>query len=322
MIRKTFSALLLLIACTAFADNRGHAAGPGQIPVTTVSGFVTAVNGSNVTLANGLVTIDVSHATITSDRGATATIAPGSLIFATVNTSLVATTVVVSNAPQVTLSGPVQAINASAGTLQVLGLTIHTDVNTSFGGEHGIGRLSDIATNDVVLVQANNVGGALVASSILVFAPMQQLFPTLLHGVVKSIGSDSWVITDSHRGDTTILVNNQTRILGSPKIGDVVDVLANVDSAHNFVAIAISVSPTAHAQTHVTGVLKSKAITSGPNGPATFWTIGPAVGLGPDYQVQVTSETKIIGDPQIHDHVDALVNITSQGLVAISITKQ
>jgi len=325
MIRKTFSALvLLLVAFVAVAGNRGHVSGPGQIPGTTVSGFVTAVSGSNVTLANGLVTIDVSHATITNDRGGTATITPGSLIFATVQsgTSLVASTVVISNTAQVTLSGPVQSVNASAGTLQLLGLTIHTDANTSFGGDHAIRVLSDIATNDVVVVQANNVGGALVASSILVFAPMQQVFPTLLHGAVKTIGTDSWVITDSHRGDTTVVVNQQTRILGAPKVGDVVDVLANVDSAHNFVAIAISVSPVGHAQSHITGVLKSKAITSGPFGSATFWTIGPSVGLGPDYVVQVTSDTKIVGDPQIHDRVDALVNITSQGLVAISITKQ
>jgi hypothetical protein len=314
MIRQTFSALaLLLIAVTAVADNRGHVSGPSQIPGTTVSGFVTAVNGSSVTLANGLVTIDVSHATITNDRGGTATIAPGSLIFATVNTSLVATTVVVSTTPQVTLSGPVQSVNASAGTLQVLGLTIHTDANTSFGGDHGIRRLSDIATNDVVVVQANNVNGSLLASSILVFAPMQQLFPTLLHGTVKSIGTDSWVITDSHRGDTTVVVNNQTRILGSPKVGDTVDVLANVDSAHNFVAIAISVSPVFNSHLHFTGVVKQIGTNS--------WVIGPSAGLGPDTIVQVNSQTKIVGDPHVGDRVDVVLDPSSALNVALSITK-
>ena len=325
MIRKTlFSALLLFIAFAAFADNRGRVAGPGQIPGTTASGIVSAVSGSNVSLANGLVTIDVSHATITNDRGGTATITPGSLIFAVLqsSTSLVASSVVVSSVPQVTLSGPVQSVNASAGTLQLLGLTIHTDANTSFGGDHSIRRLSDITTNDVVVVQANNVGGALVASSILVFAPAQQLCPTLLHGTVKSIGTESWVITDSHRGDTTVVVNNQTRIIGSPKAGDTVDVLANVDSAHNFVAISISISPLIRAQFHLSGVVKSKAITSGPNGSATYWTIGPASGFGPDYLVEITSDTKIVGDPQIHDHVDVLAGITDHGLVAITITKQ
>ena len=314
MIGKTFSALaLLLIAFTAVADNRGHVSGPVQIPGTTVSGFVTAVNGSSVTLANGLVTIDVSHASIANDRGGPATITPGSLIFATVNTSLVASTVVVSNAPQVTLSGPVQAINTAAGTLQVLGLTIHTDANTSFGGSHGMVHLSDIATNDVVLVQANNVNGSLVASSILVFAPTQQLFPTLLHGAVKSIGTDSWVITDSHRGDTTVVVNNQTRILGSPKVGDIVDVLANVDSAHNFVAIAISISPVLNNRLHFTGVVKQIGTNS--------WVIGPSVGQGPDTIVQVNSHTVIVGNPKVGDRVDVVLDPSSALNVALSITK-
>ena len=313
MIRKSLTALaLLLIGITAFGQNR--APNRTQIPGTTVSGFVTAVNGSTISLANGLVNVDVSHATITNDRGGAATITPGSLIFAVLrsSSSLEAATVVVSNTPQVTLSGPVQSVNASAGTLQLLGLTIHTDANTSFGGDHNIRRLSDIVANDVVVVQANASGSSLLATSILVFAPMRQLFPTLLHGTVKSIGTDSWVITDTHRGDITVLVNNQTRILGSPKVGDTVDVLANVDSAHNYVAISISVSPV-NGRFHITGVVKQIGDRS--------WVIGPAVGLGPDTIVQVNSSTKIIGDPKVGDRVDVVLDPNSALNVALSITK-
>jgi len=314
MIRKSLTALALLIAIAAFGQTR--VPNRIQIPGTTVSGFVTAVNGSTISLANGLVNVDVSHATITNDRGAAATITPGSLIFAVLRTSnsLEAASVIVSNTPQVTLSGPVQSVNASAGTLQLLGLTIHTDANTSFGGDHSIRRLSDIVTNDIVVVQANASGSSLLATSILVFAPMRQLFPTLLHGTVKNIGTDSWVITDSRRGDTTVLINAQTRILGSPRVGDTVDVLANVDSANNFVAISISIafSPV-NSRFHFTGVVKQ--IGSG------SWVIGPAVGLGPDRIVQVNSSTKIIGDPRVGDRVDVLLDPNSALNVALSITK-
>lgn len=314
MIRKiSITSLALLVSIAAFAD-RGRASGAGHIPGTTVSGFVTAVNGSNVSLANGLVTLDVSHATITDDHGANGTITPGSLIFAVLqsSTSLVAQSVVVTRVPQVTLSGPVQSVDASAGTLQLLGLTIHTDANTSIGGDHNIRHLSDITTNDVVVLAANDVGGSLVASSILVFPPLQQIFPTLLHGTLKQIGTDSWVITDSKRGDIPIVVNQQTRILGSPKVGDVVDVLANVDSAHNYVAIVITVSPL-NVLLHFTGVVKQIGSKS--------WVIGPAVGLGPDRTVQVTSSTKIIGDPKVGDRVDVELDPASALNVALSITK-
>ncbi|PYQ59816.1 MAG: hypothetical protein DMF58_10265, partial [Acidobacteria bacterium] len=194
MIRKTLAPLFLLVAVTAVAQNRGHAVTvPFPFPGTTVSGVVTAVNGTNVSLANGLVIVDVSQATITDDRGNQATITPGSLIFVILrsSTSLQASTVIVTNIPQVTLSGPVQSVNAAAGTLQVLGLTIHTNSSTSIGGSHGIHGLSDIVANDVVQIQADAVGSTLVASSILVFAPAPQPLPTLLHGTVKSIGTDS-----------------------------------------------------------------------------------------------------------------------------------
>jgi hypothetical protein len=313
MIRKSLTALALLVAIAAFGQSR--VPNRTQIPGTTVSGFVTAVNGSTISLANGLVNVDVSHATITNDRGAAATITPGSLIFVVLRTSnsLEAASVVVSNSPQVTLSGPVQSVNASAGTLQLLGLTIHTDANTSFGGDHNIRRLSDIVANDIVVVQANASGSSLLATSILVFAPMRQLFPTLLHGTVKNIGTDSWVITDTRRGDTTVLVNAQTKILGSPKVGDTVDVLANVDAANNFVAISIALSPVSNSRFHFTGVVKQIGDRS--------WVIGPAVGLGPDRIVQVNSSTKIIGDPRVGDRVDVVLDPNSALNLALSITK-
>ncbi|HEY8132224.1 MAG TPA: DUF5666 domain-containing protein, partial [Thermoanaerobaculia bacterium] len=124
------------------------------------------------------------------------------------------------------------------------------------------------------------------------------------------IGTDSWIITDTRRGDVNVKVNAQTKIVGSPKVGDTVDVLANVDSANNYVAVSIALSPT---QMHISGVVKSIG--------ATTWVIGPAVGLGPDFLVQVTAQTRIVGDPKVGDRVDALVQPGRDGFVAISITK-
>ena len=292
---------------------------PPPMPGTTVSGVVTAVNGSNVSLANGLVVIDVSHASINNDHGTATTIAPGSMIFAVLqsSTSLVASSVVVTSIPQVTLSGPVQAVNATAGTLGLLGLTIHTDPNTSIGG---VRTLADIVVGDNVIVQANGGSAGLTATSILVIPNMQQIMPTLIHGTVKSIGTDSWVI-----GDKTVLVNAQTKIIGSPKVGDTVDVLANIDSAHNYVAISISVSPSS-VQVRVSGVVKAinqnHSLAPCPQDGCVIqiWVIGPAAGLGPDFLVNQNARTQLVGDPKVGDHVEVLMTVP--GNTAISITKQ
>jgi hypothetical protein len=305
------------MAAVVWAQNRGRVVGPVPVPIpgSTISGFVTAVNGNTIELASGLVIIDASRATITDEHGVAVTaITPGSLIFAILRsgTALQASSVVVTKLPQVTLSGTVQAVNVPTGTLQLFGVTIHVNADTSFGGSHNVRGLADIVANDVVQVQANAVGSALVASSILVFAPLPQL-PTLIHGTVKSIGTESWIITSSSGRDITVIVNAQTRILGSPKIGDSVDVLANVDSANNYVAISIMLSPAPPTQMHITGVVKSIGTTS--------WVIGPAVGLGPDFLVQVNAQTKIVGDPRVGDRVDAVVQPGRDGFVAISITK-
>src|SRR5205814_1943766 len=222
-----------------------------------------------------------------------------------------------------TLSGPVQAVNASAGTFQLLGLTIHTDASTSIGGGHNVKGLSDIAVNDNVIVNANAAGSSLLATSILVFPTLPQTLPTLLHGPVKSIGADSWVITDSHKGDTTVIVNAQTKILGSPKVGDTVDVLASTDSANNYVAIAITVSPSA-VQIHLSGVVKminpnhSLAPCPSTGCVVATWIIGPASGLGPDFVVNQTAQTQRVGDTKVGDHVEGVMTIPEN--VAVSMT--
>jgi hypothetical protein len=77
-------------------------------------------------------------------------------------------------------------------------------------------------------------------------------------GVVKSIGTAEWVITvDQH--DTTFVVNASTKILGSPKAGDKVDVLYTVDTANANVALSIIKSIEVPKISKFTGVVKSIA---------------------------------------------------------------
>jgi hypothetical protein len=240
---------------------RNRPVGPPQPQnVAMVSGTVSSVSGNIINVANGLVSIDATGAKIVGPNGADGTIAavtPGSLVVATLkgdavaaNAPLPAVTIAVSKAAAVTLTGPVTAVDVAHSTLTLLGRTIQVTAQTSFGGPMfgaGVNGLADIQPNQLATVQANpGATQSLVAASVLVMS-MTLDHPGFIHGTVKSIAADAWVITD-HSGDVTVTVNAQTKIVGDPKVGDTVDVLTRTDSSSKLVAISIikSLMPSMH----------------------------------------------------------------------------
>lgn len=238
MFRKVTAALvLLLLAVSAFAKDRSVSP---LLSGASVTGEVSSVSGNLVSLAGGLVTVDASTAKILLSEGAStvAAIKPGMLITATVQDTgtvttgpLVATTIAILRSAAVTFTGTIQSVSGSQ--LSLLGRTIRTDANTAFVNFGD----STLQANTLVIVEANVVAGALVATRITLIAPIPPR-PQTVSGTVKSIGTDAWVITTKER-DTTFVVNASTKILGEPKAGDKVEVVYTVDSAHRNVALTI-----------------------------------------------------------------------------------
>jgi hypothetical protein len=244
MTRKPLSLALaaLFLTTLAYASNRPMRSG-ARAGGATAGGIVSSVEGSLIHLAGGAITIDASGATVHG------TIEAGMILFATLKTAdvapnapLPAATISVMRIPDGTLFGPVQSVDVANSTLTVLGRTIHVDDDTSFGGLHKLrgahSGLADILPNDLVNVTADERDGRLVASSIMVLGPAA---PDVVstHGTVRSIAADSWVIARERDGEITVVVDAQTKIVGSPKEGDQVEVLYRVDSANRLVAISI-----------------------------------------------------------------------------------
>ena len=324
MLHKITFGLLILVTISAYGQ-RSRSVGTGgmdaalapmAVPGTTVSGMVTAVSGNVISLANGLVTIDATNAKIADDHGSTGSIASittGTTIFAILSTStpaanapLPASVIAVHRLAQVELSGPVQSTTAS--TLTVLGRTITVDANTSFGGH--VKALSDILPNDIVAVEANAVGGTLIAASVLDFPTIVNM-PKLIHGTVKSIGTTSWTITDTAGKDWTVVINAQTKIIGDPKAGDSVEILVNTDNANQLVAVSIMKSPAVLPFVFFSGQVKSIGTTS--------WVITKG---NKDITVAVNADTRIIGAPAVNDTVTVTANVDSAGnYTATSIMK-
>lgn len=325
MLRRILLLALVLVAATnVFARTRSvsHV----ELRITdhgTVTGTVSAVQGSLIQLANGAITIDATGAKITMSRGRETTVAdirPGMQLFAALRDAnpstgggLPATVITVTDPADLTLSGTVQSVDAANRSFRLLNQTIRTDANTSIGGykrEAGT-TFADIQPNVIVHVQADQVGGSLLAREVLLVAPAP---PQVRHvrGTVESIGSESWTIrTDG--GTITVVVNAQTKIAGSPKTGDTVEVIYTVDSANRFVAVSIvrseRIAPPRVERFH--GKVKSIS--------GTAWVVTVN---GADRSFVTNDSTKITAGIVVGDPVDVTAVKRDDGsLLALTIMK-
>ena len=324
------TAISLLLAFPAAADVRTSPAPEGP-PPAAIEGTITHLSipfvggGPIVTLLDGLVSFDATGATVrfsTGNAGTTADLAIGQRLVAFVEpTSAMpkATSIVVlAQRSDVTLTGSVDAVDATARTLTVLGFTARVTDKTVFGGPwDGAGQagLEDVRVGDLVLVAATSDARSLVATRVMKLSPSPT--PTLrVHGVVEAIGTVSWTIALRDGSKSVVKVDAETKIVGSPKVGDEVEVLARQLSDGSLVAILIarSVPPPHFPMERYQGVVKAI-------GPAA-WTIGPKAGDGPDRLFAVSAKTRILGDPKIGDEVGVLAEKQADGsYLAIVIAK-
>ncbi len=251
MIMRRFLPLLF-VATTAFGQGRGRAVTPPFTPANavTVSGIVTSVSGSLITIADGLITVDTTGArligydVITPGSFVTATLKPGDVA---PNAPLPATLLLIAHLPTATLSGPVTSVDIVNNKLTLLGRTINVTTETTFSGLLTLRKitLADIFPNMVVAVEADVAHGALVAKSVQVLVTLLP-GPTHLTGFVKAIGATQWIVGLGPAGslapDFLVLVDSNTKISGDPKVGDRVNLVGELTSA-GFAASSITKVP-------------------------------------------------------------------------------
>ncbi|MBK6403916.1 MAG: hypothetical protein IPF66_02080 [Holophagales bacterium] len=315
------SALFLLMAFPAAAGVRTAPAPEGP-PSSAIEGTVTSINipivggGPIVTLLDGLVSFDATGATVRfSDGtvGTTADLAIGHRLVAFVEPAVgmlkAKSVVVLAQRTDLTLTGNVDAVDLAARTLTVLGFTAHVNDRTVFGGpREGAGRsgLEDVRVGDLVLVGAMADSGVLVAARVMTLAP-SPLPTTRIHGLVESIGTDSWTLVLRDGTKSVVKVDAETKIVGGPKVGDQVDVLARQMPDGSVLALLIAgfVPPPTVQTERYEGMVKAIGTTS--------WTVGPTAGDGPDRLFAVSEKTRILGDPKVGDQVGVLAQRQTDG---------
>lgn len=302
--RCAIALVLVALPILAFAQqfDRGSRAGR-QNPGPVVTGTVYSVNGTTITILEGLVTIDATNAEVIL-RGETVTLAvvtPGTMIAALLKDAndtgvLEAATIAVHDPPAGYLAGLIQAVDTTNKTFTILGLTIAVTDGTSFGGPGGgasLAGLADIQVNQPVAVGVDVVGGRLTALRVHLVAATPRPGERM-RGTVKTIETESWVITAEDGLDVTFVVNIDTKIIGGPKVGDSVHVLYMIDSANAKVALAI--------------VRSDLAIGPGP-GPNQVAFDGTVIAISTSTwtvdatTVHVMPRTKITGNPKVGDAV-------------------
>jgi hypothetical protein len=321
-------------ASTPPTNPTDDALGIGPMSGASIRGVVVTVQGTLITLNTGgapAIMIETSAAKFMSDHDGTASLAdvkPGVRITAFLNTApttqpssaLRAQLVTIESQPDLQVTGTIDSIDVPHSRFVVLGITITADANTTFGSTFptfaAIKDVSGLAVGQVVNVTARFASGAIIATSVQVTSPTIQA-TAILSGTVKSIGTTSWVITGKDGKDTTVTIDAQTKIIGDPKVGDSVQVMATIDSAHNYNAIAIvKIEQHDVTTTELHGTVKSIA--------ATQWVIGGPPGtLAPDFIVKIASTTVIYPDPKVGDRVVAVGTRDSTGaFTATKISKE
>jgi hypothetical protein len=339
MSRKAVALLTFLILATTVtisADTRRRAVNPasssqqedalriGHISGATVSGTVAAVSGTTIVLNSGgasPIVVDASSArfaTLQSASTSLESVEPGARIIAFISTSpapqpgvpLRAQWILVESAADLNVTAAIDSIDLGASSFMVLGIAIHVDSETTYSTAFPtfapITSLADLAPGQVVAVSASFAGSLIVADHIHVLAPQMQQY-TMLSGNVKSIGSTSWTLTQRDGSAVDVRIDADTRIIGEPRVGDPVQVMARVGEDRTYLAVAIMRLPEGPSMPDVRVELRGTVKSIG----ASEWIIASSAA---DLRVRITSETLIYPNPRIGDRVIVVGRRDSAGV--------
>ena len=226
---------------------------------SAIDGTVSAVQGTVVDVIGGQFRIDVANATITGGDGPNAGPLPatgipvGARIVALVPVgdalptvfpppALQATSVVVFLPRDGQLTSTVQGVDVAGGKFTMFFHSISTNAATKwsgFGPSGSVKGIADLSAGMLATASVVNSGGGLLATSVDAFGTVTLPHLIAFRGPVQSIGALQWQIDGR-----VVQVNAATKIVGDPKVGDTVDVIAE-DSSPRILGAGTAVLPVA-----------------------------------------------------------------------------
>jgi hypothetical protein len=242
-------ALLLLFGAGRSGSADGGIALPSAALASTVDGTVSKITGTVLDLIEGQIQIDVANATITSGDDSKGSPVPASAIPVSARVvaqvtvpdvipavfpppPLAATTAVVFQAHAGQLTGTIQAVDVAGGKFTLLSHTVSTNSATVWSGEVPIGPvkigpvkgIADLAAGMFATVSVVNASG-LLATNVEAFSLVTPPQLISFRGPVQTITPTAWTIAGR-----VVSVDSDTKVVGDPKVGDTVDVLARIQN--------------------------------------------------------------------------------------------
>jgi hypothetical protein len=220
---------------------------PSLMRASTIDGTVSAVTGTVLDVIGGQFRIDVANATVTSGDGPDAGPLPatgipvGARIVAQVSVGdavptsfppppLAATRVVVFLPRDGQLVSTIQGVDVAGGKITMFFHSISTTTATKwsgFGPNGSVKGIGDLSTGMLATVSVVNAGGSggLLATTVEAFGAVAPPELIAFRGPVQTISATAWTIAGR-----AVTVDAGTKIVGDPKVGDTVDVLARVQN--------------------------------------------------------------------------------------------
>ncbi len=187
--------------------------------------------------------------------------------------------------PMETLRGKVTAIGTNSWTIAVSENkreTVQVNAQTKIVGEPKAG-------DDVEVLGRRDAAGVLVAQLIAKIPSIPPAPAEMLNGKVLSIAADAWKVSLRSGQEVTVKITSETKITGSPSIGDTVEILGTRNSAGDFVAQIIVKIPSVTAEdVKFEGTVKEMK--------GAYWTVDTT-------RVMVTRSTSVTGAPKVGDRV-------------------
>ncbi len=236
--------LLLLLLCIAATVLSAQVVIRGGDSLT---GTVSSARGGRIGILDDRVVFDASNATVVTHLGTArvSDIKKGDRVHATIAESvggeLSASSVLILDEHDATLSGGAEQIDVAGGSVTLLDRKVGVTPSTVLRGLQGepLPGLGSIVRGQHLTVALDGAQAGLVAKSITI-SSAAPFYPTELYGTIDSISDDLWTIV-APNARITVRVTPETTVVGTPRVGDQVFVTFRTGS--DGLKVAISIGP-------------------------------------------------------------------------------